>query len=296
MSIDTKLAEIISAHNLACEKQPKIIWHKCNNISMLKEAVSQEIIGVAGLEYDVVETKDGVPVLFHDKIITEKVIKKDIAGKELAAQNTIEISALTASELRNLRPDIPTLEEAFIEIDKMNFSDNFEFHLEIKPSGMKLWDIVKAVLQKFPRINKQTLPRSFQDNIIAYIAPEREICLLLCGPYEDKAIYFPLSGKTIISTLPSPEKIKEICGGYKPRTVSLDYNILNKDLASTEDFIRKMHDAGIKVEAYTLNELKEIGGTKVDAIVTDVPKHILNEISANKKIPSHSEQIAFGII
>lgn len=227
------------------------------------EAISHEKNGVAGLEYDVVGTTDATAFLTHDKYIKN-------------GDDSFEIFALKSQELNRLKPDINKLQEAFAELNKQKFSKDFEFHLEIKTPDEKLVITILELLEKYPKIDKQTTIRSFQESVLTQAKkarPDKKYCLLLGGKQEivDKN-NFVTTGKTSVEKLPDLQGIENICG-FKPEQVSVQYKLLN------EEFILNMHKATIEVEVYTLNDINGIKGLKVDRITSDNPLEIYAQIN-----------------
>jgi glycerophosphoryl diester phosphodiesterase len=268
---------------LKIKTPPQIIWHKCNNINMMLDAINTKY--VAGVEYDVMATSDKVPVLFHDKSIMEKMV-----NWKLVPISPIEVSKISFAELKQMRPDMNSLEEVLDAANKENLRDNFKFHLEIKPDDNNFTDKIMELLGKFPEINKRTIPRSFQSNVLVRIKdkyPDREVCLLLSGNSPIDDIKHFDTADTALEKLPTNiEDLKKILGGrYLPEYVSIDYKMLQKDNV-TERFINAMKAAEIKLDVYTLNEPKFALGIKelgIDGIVTDEPQQIHQDLKMQRQ-------------
>jgi glycerophosphoryl diester phosphodiesterase len=252
--------------------QIKIIGHKCNSLSKLKDTVILENLGVCGVEYDVVGTRDNIPFLMHDKFISYKLSN----GTIIEFAKPIEVFSLTAQELKELRPDLDTLAETFYILEKLDFSKDFEFHLEIKPANIRLVENIVDILNHNPKINKQTVIRSFQPINLEYlkqINPDRLYCFLINAndAYNAKSD-FPLEN-TITNRLPALNEIKQLCK-FIPEQISINYDAL------TSEFIDVMHQANIEVEVYTLNDLTKLNSMKVDRVVTDYPIKIITSLQA----------------
>lgn len=252
------------------KKAPKILWHKCNSVLTFMKAVLMEIEGLSGIEFDVVCTKDNIPVLMHDRMITKDGVN-------------IEISDLTLSELLSINSRITTLEAALEGINHIDFSDNFEFHLEIKPDNLKLTDKILKTLKYFPKINSQTIIRSFQPEVIKHVknTAKRPVCLLLSAKDDTNSkIEFPgsRSSTALDSTLDKIDDIKKICGGFLPEQISINYTMI------TENFSQLLKTNNIESEIHTLNDLRAIGGIKVDRIVTDEPHTMINNINDQNEL------------
>ena len=132
------------------------------------------------------------------------------------------------------------------------------------------------MLEAYPKIDKQTTNRSFQESVLKQAKkarPDKKYCLLLGGKQEivDKN-NFVTTGKTAVKNLPDLQGIIDICG-FKPEQVSVQYKLLN------EEFILSMHQARIEVEVYTLNDIRAINGMKVDRVTSDTPLEIYTQIN-----------------
>lgn len=263
--------------SLGVKVPAKVIWHKCNSAQQMISAISSVDNGVGGLEYDVVATSDNVPVLFHDKIV-------EINGKY------VEISSLSLRELQGYYPKIQTLASALKKINNINFPESFQFHLEIKPGNLDFVPEVIKILEHFPRIDKQTIIRSFKAGVIAKVNEDfytredrsvRKVCLLLGGLAESevKVSYRTNADETTIAKvggfydLPEASEIKRMCGVENPFAVSIHHDML------TPDFVSSMQCAGIKVAVYTVNDIKELKGIAVDEVVSDEPIVIASDLS-----------------
>lgn len=255
----------------------KILFHKANGVQPMLDSIEKEKDGIDGIEYDVVGTKDGVPFLMHDKSLTRKIMSD---GTYEQREESIEVSSLTAKELRQLRPDIDTLEEAFEAVKKHGFSKEFEFHLEIKSPDNKLVDNIIELLEAYPQIDKQTYIRSFQEGVLQRAQqkrPDKDYCLLLSGTKElndEKSFY--TTGSTLVDKLPDLDGIQKICG-FKPKQVSVEHDIVN------DKFVKNMHKEGIEVEVYTLNDINLLKTREVDRITTDFPVEISSQINKPQK-------------
>jgi glycerophosphoryl diester phosphodiesterase len=258
------------------ESKPKIIWHKCNSVAKFIEAVNTEC--VAGIEYDVVATSDNVPVLFHDKFITQELI----GGQLSYLIKPIEVSQISFEQLRKMRPDIDSLRKACeaVVVGKTNFDKNFEFHLEIKPDNNDFTDVVMKVLQEFPIIYDKTIPRSFQQDVLKRIKEKfpRDVCLLLgdSGWPNDPDSFNTENTRTYFDRLPKDVREIEGIGNFRPEYVSVHYKML------TQGFINAMKKAEIQVDVYTLNDILGLKGMKVDRIVTDKPEEVSKKLAKQK--------------
>jgi glycerophosphoryl diester phosphodiesterase len=258
----------------------KILWHKTNGVQMMLDAIQQESLGVGGIEFDVVGTEDSVPHLMHDKVLTRD-LTNDGDYKKRNIFSYIEVGSISANELRSRRPDIDTLKEGLEAVSSKEFSEKFEFHLEIKTPDNNLVDNIISMLGCYPKIDKQTTIRSFQESVLQYAKqqqPDRKYCLLLEGKKRvDLKKDFITTGKTIVKKLPDLYGIQEICG-FVPEQVSVHRKILKPK------FIKNMQENGIEVEIYTLNDIKDLKKReKVNRITTDFPLQIHKELNQLSK-------------
>ncbi len=144
---------------------PKVIGHRGakasipeNTLSSFLEAKKQ---GASWIEFDVMLSKDNVPVIFHDETL-----------KRMTGENG-RIDEKTLSELKELKVNktetIPTLEET-LELSK---ELNLGINIEIKPSKIELTKITtKQILEVLKNSNissDKVLFSSFQWDTLEYI-------------------------------------------------------------------------------------------------------------------------------
>lgn len=252
----------------------KVLLHSCNNIKKMREALA--VPDLAGIEFDVVVTQDGMPVLGHDKAITYEYS----SGMLKPLSSPVEIASLTFENFRRMRPDMDTLKEALHFLDNQRrvgkLSTSFELHMEIKTPDTRAWDTIAHVLELYPVINSQTVLRSFQEEVLAYAKrkqPERKICLMIGSKSGyDAALEFDRSTHTSVKKLPTFDTMVKFLGGNTPNSVSVDYQLL------TDGFIHAMKAQGVEVGVDAPGDVAGLSEVRVDRIVTDTPEEILRSL------------------
>ncbi len=262
----------------------KLIWvhghrgsrgtHPENTIPAFAEAV---MAGAQVLEMDLQLSKDQIPVVSHEPMITGQLCR-DSTGKPV--REPIAIRVLTLSEIKQfdcgsvkqekfpeqkLIPNtpIPTLDEVLLWTEKM--APNVLFNIETKMSAPKAeWvadpqlfaETVVSVLRKF-RVVERTLLQSFDFRTLGW-ARKLEPKIRLSCLFENQSDFCDLTvkfGGDIASPhfrLVTPERVK-VCHEKKVQVVPWTVN--------DERGWQKMTDAG------------------VDGIITDYPRKLVNYLS-----------------
>lgn len=101
---------------------PRIIAHRCggalaaeNSLAGLRVAAQ---LGCRAVEFDVMLTADGVPILMHDETL------------ERTTRCTGRVAGRTLAEIRTCDPAVPTLAEAIAECQRLGLWAN----IELKPA------------------------------------------------------------------------------------------------------------------------------------------------------------------
>lgn len=225
---------------------PKVIGHRGakasipeNTLSSFLEAKKQ---GASWIEFDVMLSKDNVPVIFHDETL-----------KRMTGENG-RIDEKTLSELKELKVNktetIPTLEET-LELSK---ELNLGINIEIKPSKIELTKITtKQILEVLKNSNissDKVLFSSFQWDTLEYIyqnASEYSIGVLVNKNSKDWK-------KTAI------------------RLNAFSVNFGDSDL--TVEMVDDAISSGFKVLVYTVNSIEraeELWEMGVSSVFSDCP-------------------------
>ncbi len=112
-SIETPYRPKTISSTPARYKIPSIIAHKARNAAYSPntiEAIESLLAkGIVGIEIDIQQTKDGIPVLFHGLDLSE------------GTSGNGAIKYKTLSELKDIKPAIPTLEEVLVRFCGKSF-------------------------------------------------------------------------------------------------------------------------------------------------------------------------------
>lgn len=251
-------------------REVKIIAHRGanaeapqNTLPAFRKAIEY---GADGFETDVHLTKDGVPVICHNYTVDDTSSGK---GK---------ISSFTLQELKELdfgsyfSPEfagtgIPTLDE-FLELTAA--SDIEIMNIELKSPREKETDIVKKTLKavKAHNLFDRLIISSFDKQLLK----------------EAKEI----DGKCRTGFLYSPNHRDSIGMGLFPVQIAKSINV---DALHplyyyvSEKLVRKAHQAGMKVNVWTVNKektVKKMVEYGVDGIITDIPDKVRVFAEQNK--------------
>ena len=264
--------------------------------------------GVRLLEFDVVMTKDNVPVITHNHHLTRSIVR-DANGDWLPGDEPkvsdlnwgdltqMDVGGLDGASEYGLRfPDqaflsdvrIPKLSDLCTLITQPGYED-VHLMLEIKSDPEKLQDataraaIVTAVVNEVRSfgLSERTLMHSFDWILLAEcqrIAPEMPTSFLTQLPEnaadagEDHAITAcpDLTTGTVIA----PELVAQAGGSL--------WCPYFQDV--TAEAVDRAHELGLRVAVWTVNELEEIDqmiGLGVDAIVSDYPGRVQRRLLAH---------------
>ncbi len=230
------------------EERLRLVSHRGNTIdnqehSSAKENTLDAIAaaieaGFEWVEVDVQVTRDGVPVLAHDAAV-------HVALSSNRAPAAKDIAALEYAELERLgdaRP--PSLEEALTR-----FGTRVGFCLELKPQRdvFRQMDLVHGVVRLLDTIPHQpvmvdsfartmlTSMREFSDVEIGYDLPQQ--------PVEQEWLAYAAQAR-------------------------FDWVYIRADLI-TEEVLSEARRMGLRVMAYTVNQVGTLRGMNVDGIMTD---------------------------
>jgi glycerophosphoryl diester phosphodiesterase len=203
-----------------------------NTISSILEAAK---VGCSTVEFDVMLTKDEVPILIHDDTLDRTTNGTGVVNTYLYS----DIRALSAgikftSDNQYVNEKIPSLAEAIGVLVSQNLNAN----IEIKPcaygdTSEKTAEIILNTLRaKWPKEKSSPLISSFDTKCLEYFqihAPEEYPRAYLFSVWQDNCFEIAKNlGCTIATT---------------------NY------LELTEDRVQKMMKAGLRVYAYTVNDM-----------------------------------------
>ena len=259
--------------------------------------------GVTAVEFDVLLTKDGVPVITHDYCLS-KAITRDAAGKWLL-ENGPRISELTFAELAQfdvggldkespygmLYPEqaffsgirIPRLSQLF-DLACQPKGQNLYLLLEIKSeAAIQATNIVQKIVFEIEQrsLSSRTVLHSFDWNIL-----------------QECARLAPAMSRSYLSQLPEStddpfdSPARDISPDFSSLTGSIPEAVFEagghmwcpyfKDV--TLELVQDAHKLGLIVCAWTVNELhdfKNMIDIGVDGIITDYPDRAKSIFKAN---------------
>lgn len=208
-----------------------------NTIASLREA---KALGASWVEFDVMLTRDNVPIIMHDQ-----KINRTTNGKGYVSQLTFaELADLDAGEGQQ----IPTLERWLTVAAELELSIN----IEIKESAVRAKTIATLVHKALAMIWTKSLPQP----------------LISSDVYECLEVYRQLDADAqlayIVKSL--PWRWRSTLAAIKASAVVIDRRRVK--LAK----VTQLHEAGYKVLAYTVNDndiAQRLFRMGVDAIFTD---------------------------
>jgi glycerophosphoryl diester phosphodiesterase len=236
-------------------------------------------IGVDVLEMDVYRSKDGELVLMHNMTVNETTNGTGLVNR-LRREELQQLNAgfnwdkgddkdkFYRKELNKVPEDIrndlrvATLEEVFKAFPQLRM--NIEMKLSLLSPVEKLCDMIK----KF-HMEDKVLVASFWH---FYLKKFRS----LCPNVATSASVAELINYKLFNIRPNANAIQltpEVEFEIARRTHKIKLPML------TREFVRKAHDDGLKVHAWTINdpdEIKRIRDLCVDGIITDSPTHLLS--------------------
>lgn len=246
-----KIMTIIFAHRGASRQCPE------NTLSAYERAVK---LGAGGIEIDVQLSKDGVPVVIHDR-----TLKRTTSGKGIVTEtNYADLKKLDAGSWfspKFQQESIPSLEEV------LTFASDYPelwLNIELKyyrEDDDQLAKTAIPMIKKF-RSDKNTLISSFEH--------ER---LLEVHKLWSKVETAPLYKGNLHEPWHYAKKLKA-------KAIHPHFKSIHSSL------IKTVQSHGINVRPYTINEekwLRQFLEWEVDGLMTDVPDLALN-IMHNKQI------------
>ena len=232
----------------SCKNKPNplVIGHRGakghvaeNTLASVKKALA---LGVDGVEIDVFRCATGELVVFHDKTLDKLT---DAAGyiEDLALDSIQKISVLG-------REPIPTLEEV---IDLV--AGKIVLNIELKGSQTAI--PTASILDSYFSAGK--------------IHPNE--VFISSFNWEELALFYNENKNVPIAILTEDDPLDAIAVAK-----SLNAFAINPDFRSlTANNVRKIHQEGLKIYSWTINEKEDIERIKslgVDAIITDFPERI----------------------
>lgn len=207
-----------------------------NSIASLKEAIA---LGCYGAEFDVHLTKDGVPVVNHDK---------DFMGMDIESSNYED---LLTKQLSN-GEKIPTL-QSYLETGLKQ--QNTKLILEIKsaPSGQnRTFSLTRKAVDLVHTLKGESM--------VEYI----------CFDFEAGQLVGELDPKAKVAYLNGDKTPMEV---FKAGYTGIDYNY--KVFKENPRWIKEAMDLGLTVNAWTVNkeeDMRDLLLQSIDFITTNEPE------------------------
>lgn len=284
-------------------------------------------LGVTTLEFDIVITKDGVPVVWHDpevkpeKCADTKPVKEGdpqfpYVGKLVHDLTFEQLSTLDCAKQLEDFPDaevikgnkMMTLPQLF-ELAKDN--KNIHFNIETKIEGEKRGDsaepqqFVDTILDEVDRagVADRVMIQSFDWRSLPLVAKRNpDIPLVLLwdettwkkdSPWIGDVDYDAVGGDIVKAAKQVGVQVlspgHSVPYGKKPS--DSDYNPI-----ATPELISKAHEAGMAVVPWTVNEketMREQIAAGVDGLITDYPtrlREVLSELGMELPAPAPTEK------
>jgi len=278
-----------------------------NTIPAFERAIE---LGVDVLELDLGLTRDGVPVVYHDRAL-DPDRTRNAAGAWLASPgpflNTLDLAALSEFDVGRAAPGsrvaerfpeqvpregtrIPALAEV-LALGRRPGADGIRFNIETKLTPLapeetagpeEFARAVVAVLRVEGMLERTDL-QSFDWRVLheaRELAPELStVCLTAEQRWHDN----------ILRSRPGPSPWTagldiEVFGGSVPRLVEAAgcavWSPYYRDLA--EETLAEAHALGLRVVVWTVNEVEEmlaLARLGVDGIITDYPDRALEALA-----------------
>ena len=230
---------------------PKIVGHRGaathapeNTLAGLRQAAA---FGAAWVEFDVMLSRDGVPLLHHDKSLARTTgDPRLVAETNLAELKTLDAGAWFGARFAG--EQIPTFAEAIAVLAELGLGAN----VEIKPAPGRERETAEAVVKEVQRSWPTTLP-----------AP-------LISSFEDSCLEVALA---IAPELPRGHLFEAIPADWQDGVARLDcLSVHGRDQLLDEETVAQIREAGYRVVTYTVNDPRhavELDAWGVDTIITD---------------------------
>ncbi|PIZ04976.1 MAG: hypothetical protein COY58_01540 [Gammaproteobacteria bacterium CG_4_10_14_0_8_um_filter_38_16] len=221
-------------------------WAPENTLAALTEAKKR---GAKWVECDVQLSKDHVPVIFHDAILSRTAQHPGFLSRmRFQKIQTLDVGSWFSKKFTGER--VPTLHEWLQCCVRLKLCLNLEMKARTKKQAGLLAKIVLAELEKFTYFNEKKLLLS-SSNLVCLTEVMQDEKKRRCGFITDKKL--------------SEKKCTAL---FKKNIVSLHqpYQLLN------QRYVAQLHQHGFRVLAYTVNTMATVRKMKaacVDGVFTD---------------------------
>ncbi|HET6398299.1 MAG TPA: glycerophosphodiester phosphodiesterase family protein, partial [Candidatus Thermoplasmatota archaeon] len=237
---------------------PDIIAHRGasfyapeNTIPAVQKAI---LLGADVVEVDVRVTRDGVPVLMHDRTVTRTT---GAPGRviDLDFEQVARLDAGAWFDPSFAGTGVPTLREALEESRRAGVPLMVDFKATVADED-RSWLAVRDELRGHPR--ESFIVASFRTTVMEHCSREGFRCGLLAN-----------------RTLLDPVGVARSVGATE---------LYLEAFSLRESHIAAAREAGIRLHVWTVNDpalWQTLVAYKVDGIITDYPGHLLDHLAGN---------------
>ena len=230
---------------------PKIVGHRGaathapeNTLAGLRQAAA---FGAAWVEFDVMLSRDGVPLLHHDKSLARTTgDPRLVTETTLAELKTLDAGTWFGARFAGER--IPTFAEAIAVLAELGLGAN----VEIKPAPGRESETAEAVVAELQQSWPATLPPP------------------LLSSFEDSCIEVALARAP---ELPRGHLYEAIPKNWRDSVARLDCrSVHGREYLLDQEIVAQIREAGYRVVTYTVNDPARavlLDSWGVDTIITD---------------------------
>jgi glycerophosphoryl diester phosphodiesterase len=240
----------VIGHRGACGYAPE------NTLASLATAAD---MGIKWVEFDVMLTKDGVPVLHHDETLERTTsLSGRVCDMPFATLKTADAGSWFGDSFVN--EPIPTLEQAM----DLCLQRGLGMNVEIKPCEGFEVETAEVALD--------VLSRTWDDMGSLLISSFQPVCLVVALNMA------PDYARGLLLETDIHPNWREMVDHLEPATINFDGNSNKLTREQVEDFM----DTGCKLAAYTINDparARLLYAWGVDSVFSDVPDVILGGVN-----------------
>ncbi len=210
-------------------------------------------IGADGVELDVYLTKDGVPVVIHNKLVDETTDGSGLVTEMTLAQ-VKKLDAGSSFSPAFVGEQIPTLEETLATLNQQLL-----FNIELKPAGKRSIELVNAVAEIIQRLhlNRRVWFSSYEPYLLYRMRALRPEIPggILCYP--------PILFSQLLSLITPHEALHPY------------FELIS------EKMVRRAHRRGIRLATWTVDSLdvaQQLAGWGVDVLISNEPDKLLKAL------------------
>lgn len=264
-------------------KTPELIAHQGGNLESPDETIAAFdhaiAVGVESLELDVYLSKDGHLIVMHDA-----QVNRTTNGEGVIAELTLEyIKTLNPGywwpyhgpENIAARAGQPDSEFPYrlAGLEVLTLTEVFERYpdqrivVEIKQTGPEIISALGDLIQRFDRWQSTLVASFYLETMVRFRSDYPQA--LTSGTQPDILLFYILHRLHLASLFHSPFQVIQV----PMRSAGLDI--------ITPRFIKDAHQLGMKVHAWTINDvetMKKLIDWEIDGIITDRPELMINAL------------------